>query len=170
MDKTKKNKQIVRKPIGTDVLKKYRVQKPCPGAWNIKKQCYFWLQKAKNIYITYKLLDKLVKFLEDDRVSRMLPGKKDAIKRGSLKKQRRVLLDTVDNLHKQFQTENNVKISRSSFYRAWPFWVTFPKMSDWETCACIKHSNMEILVRSLKNANEFKERTPQRTVEISYTL
>lgn len=111
------------------------------------------------------MLDKLVKFFEDDRVSRMLPGKKDAIKKGSLKKQRRVLLDTVDNLHKQFQTENNVKISRSSFYRARPFWVTFPKMSDRETCACIKHSNMEMLVRSLKNANAIKERTPKELLK-----
>lgn len=50
MDKTKKNKQIVRKPIGTDVLKKYRVQKPCPGAWNIKNNANFGYKRQK-IYI-----------------------------------------------------------------------------------------------------------------------
>lgn len=55
-------------------------------------------------------------YFERDDISRCMPGKNDAVKVGSEKKQVRVLNDYLKNFHDKFFMENpNKKISFSAF-------------------------------------------------------
>lgn len=80
-----------------------------------------------------KLKRLLSEFYTDDTVSKMCPGKRDFKKKGKKKIQRRILLDTVKNLHKRFVAESGQSISYALFSRVRPFWVTRPNARDRET-------------------------------------
>ena len=53
-------------------------------------------------------------FYERDDVSRVCPGVKDTVTRRGLKKQKRLLNDTIKNLHEKFTQEGN-SVSYSLF-------------------------------------------------------
>jgi hypothetical protein len=147
-------------------LTKYRIQnhfkKIVPYKVNkvlTKSDSPLKYSRKKKQGVTDTLSNHLLNFFEDDTVSRMCPGKKDFVRRGKTKVQRRILLDTLQNLHKRFEEERNVKISYKSFTRSRPFWVTYPKKSDRDTCACAKHANMDLLINALSNVKIIKEKT-----------
>jgi hypothetical protein len=87
--------------------------------------------------------------LRDDN-SRITTGKKQTITRNKLKEQKRILLDSILNLHEKFVAENpDNAISYVSFTRIRPFWVRIPRASDRDTCLCIKHENVQLAVDKL---------------------
>lgn len=89
-------------------------------------------------------------FYEDDINSRNTAGKKQCIKKFGVTKQKRYLLDSVKKLHKKFMEENpNIRISYVTFSRLRPFWVYLPR-DDRDTCGCAVHTNMDLLISSLK--------------------
>lgn len=98
-----------------------------------------------------KSIQKLVeRFYEDDINSRNTAGKKQCIKKYGVTKQKRYLLDSVKKLHKKFMEENpNIRISYVTFARLRPFWVYLPR-DDRDTCGCTVHTNMDLLILSLK--------------------
>lgn len=97
---------------------------------------------------------KLRQFFLDDTVSKMCPGKKDVVKKGKKKRQRRILLETMKSLYSQFRTETEVlNLSYITFTRSRPFLVTPPRANYRDTCACVKHENMTMLVSALKKFN-----------------
>ncbi|KAJ8720790.1 hypothetical protein PYW08_006255 [Mythimna loreyi] len=51
----------------------------------------------------------------------------------------------------------NLKISYKSFCRYRPFWVLNPKVTSRETCLCATHTNMELLIKSMKNSRMINE-------------
>lgn len=71
------------------------------------------------------------------------------------------------NLHTTFQMEYQCTESRTSFFRARPFWLTFRKPSDRKPCLCQKHSNMEHLIRALKNSKVIQNRSIKEVLESS---
>lgn len=75
-------------------------------------------------------------------------------------------MDLLTNLFKIFVAQFDVNISFSSFCRSRPFWVTKPKTSDRETCACAKHSNFELLVSSLSKKGIIEERSYREIVKL----
>ncbi|CAH0553651.1 unnamed protein product [Brassicogethes aeneus] len=90
-------------------------------------------------------------FFERDDVSRMCPGKKDTVTFHKIKKQKRYLNDTLQNLHKIFLTSQPlIKASYAQFCKFRPFWVLPPCARKRETCLCKMHSNMQLLVSKLK--------------------
>lgn len=89
----------------------------------------------------------MIDLFEDDRVSRMSAGKKDFVKKEAVKKQRRNLLDTLQNLHVQFTEQTNIQMSRAYFFRCRPFWVTFPIAFDRDTFLCQKHANIDFMIQ-----------------------
>lgn len=103
-----KEKPILAKAVGTDMLRKYRVQhtfaKFLPYRMNRKKGD---LEKGRLVYehkeynsVKMEATHIVRKFFDDDTVSKMLPGKKDFVTKSKLRKQRRVLLDSLQNLYK----------------------------------------------------------------------
>jgi hypothetical protein len=88
-------------------------------------------------------------FTRDDN-SRMTTGKKQTVTKNKVKEQKRLLLDTMSNLHEKFSSEypkNNV--SYVTFTRHRPFWVRQPTAKDRETCLCKRHENIQLAVDRL---------------------
>lgn len=93
----------------------------------------------------------VVNFLTRDENSRLLSGKRDTITKNKQKMQRRVLTKPLIELHAQYQTEvePHLSLSYRQFLRKRPFFITEPKARDRDTCACMEHENINLLVSKL---------------------
>ena len=92
----------------------------------------------------------VISFFQRDDNSRITTGKKQTVTKKKVKKQKRLLLDTIANLHEKFCAENsNSIISYISFTRLRPFWVRVPVAKDRDTCLCRKHENLQLLADKL---------------------
>ncbi|XP_029903924.1 uncharacterized protein LOC115356800 [Myripristis murdjan] len=93
----------------------------------------------------------VINFLSRDENSRLLAGKKDTITKNKQKLQRRVLAKPLKELHAQYQTEveQHLSMSYRQFARRRPFYITEPKSRDRDTCACVEHENVRLLVNKL---------------------
>ncbi|KAL0859620.1 hypothetical protein ABMA27_010747 [Loxostege sticticalis] len=96
--------------------------------------------------------DKIHNFLLDDENSRLTAGKKDTITRRKVKKQIRLLNDTLLNLHKKFINNSGLNISYETFRRHRPFWVIFPTAASRNTCLCSTCTNNNYIVCALHHA------------------
>ncbi|CAI6359153.1 unnamed protein product [Macrosiphum euphorbiae] len=92
-------------------------------------------------------------FFEDDEVSMVCPGKKDCITKFKIKKQKRVLTNTLKNHHVKFLGKVNYKVGYVSFCKLKPFWVVKHKVSERDTCLCKVHANIDFLVSALFKKN-----------------
>ncbi|CAC5359739.1 unnamed protein product [Mytilus coruscus] len=92
-------------------------------------------------------------FYERNDVSRLSTGVKQTVTFKKIKKQRRILLDTLQNIHLKFLAESNTKVSYSTFCRLRPFWVVFPNESDRSTCLCKLCENTKYIANALKKSN-----------------
>ena len=94
-------------------------------------------KKYKNA-ISERVQEKVKSFLEEDIHSRLLPGKGDTITRKKVKKQKRILSESLKTLHKKFtETDEDMKVSYAMFCKLKPFWILDPKCGDRDTCTCI---------------------------------
>ena len=92
----------------------------------------------------------VIGFLERDDNSRIMSGKRDTITRNKMKKQKRLLLETMRNLFGKFRYEYpSVKIGYTLFCRLRPFWVLQPTFKDRETCLCKRHDNIQLMADAL---------------------
>jgi len=91
-------------------------------------------------------------FLEQDSSSRITTGKTDTIIRYGEKHQRRVLLDSLENLHAKY-CEENAPMSYSLFCKLRPFHIVHPSVRDRETCLCKIHENMQLMMLNCINFN-----------------
>lgn len=57
------------------------------------------------------------------------------------------------NLHTKYLSSHNIKLSCSFFSKLRPFWILQPKCSDRDTCLCVTHSNLDLLLQSLNQSN-----------------
>lgn len=105
------------------------------------------------------------KFMEQDSNSTIIPGKKQYITRNKVQKQKRRLLLPLKQLHKKFMSEHNIPVSYAFFCRHRPFWVTFPTKTLRETCACITHTNIDLIVLCLNKAGIIKETNYEQLLE-----
>lgn len=89
-------------------------------------------------------------FLQLDKNSILLPGKKDTIGRKE-RKQRRILTSTLQDLHKVFNDKSDKlrRMSYRQFTRYKPFYITQPKPCDRNTCAYHQHENTRLLIATL---------------------
>ncbi|CAH0407069.1 unnamed protein product [Chilo suppressalis] len=96
-------------------------------------------------------------FFEEDDNSRLAADKKEYIKKGRITKQKRYLSDTLINLHKKFLATHSYALGYSTFCRIRPFWIVYPKESNRNTCSCIVHINMDLLIKSLQKHKIIRE-------------
>ncbi|KAL7392517.1 hypothetical protein ABVT39_025857 [Epinephelus coioides] len=172
--KKEREKQIIAKTTIGKIIRKYSLQRAAqvtPGF--SKKRC----QRPDGGLITFerKLSNRLpaeckekVKtfFLRDD-VSRMITGKKQTVTQKKNKKQKRLLTDTMKNLHQKVLSENEHQVSYSCFCTLRPFWVVVPTEADRKTCQCSTHENLEFMANTLysqgltasKNLEEMSDAT-----------
>lgn len=116
-------------------------------------------KKPNNTDLQKRIRKIVIQFFEDDDNSNLCPGKKDTVTQNGVKKQKRLLKDTIKNLHKKYLTSGHPPISYVNFTRMRPFWVTQPKLNARNTCLCQKHENMDLLITSLKRNRIIKENT-----------
>lgn len=121
------------------------------------------LKKHKPRKISTKMLkvkDDVINFLEKDENTRMCPGKKDYLqsKEGKVQ-QKRVLCDTLYNLHQKFLSTVDYKISLATFCRFRPFWITWQNVHERNTCKCVQHANIELMISKLHEVKALKFRT-----------
>jgi len=94
--------------------------------------------------------DLIQDFFERDDNSRLTSGKKQTATKNKIKKQKRLLHDTVVNMHEKFCAENPTNcISYAAFARLRPFWVRLPTSKDRDTCMCKRHANVQLMADKL---------------------
>ena len=116
--------------------------------------------------------EKVSGFLSRDENSRQLAGRKDTITKNKVKLQRRILSNTLKELHCVYNSEvaKEDSMSYRQFLRLRPFHITEPKASDRDTCACIHHENMGLLVEKLKLKGLLKTSSISQLVAAIETL
>lgn len=112
----------------------------------------------------FRLKSCIKEFLETDESSRILPGKKDTITKQKCKKQKRVLNGSLFNLHLKFKKKypQYKNLSYSTFCRYRPFWILIPNAKSRETCLCILHENMTLIVGKLRLLNVINTSFPDQ--------
>lgn len=111
----------------------------------------------------------VVEFLTRDENSRLLAGKKDTVSKDRFKEQRRVLTKSLKELHKDYNAEagEGRAVSYRQFVRLRPFYVTEPKAIDRNTCACLDHEIVSLLLEKLYQSGLVASRsTPEALVHI----
>ncbi len=103
----------------------------------------FERKKSNRLFVECK--EKVKAFFLRDDVSRMTTGRKQTVTQKKLKKQKRLLTDTMKNLHQKFLSENEHQVSYSCFCTLRPFWVVVPTEADRETCQCRTYENLQFI-------------------------
>jgi hypothetical protein len=155
-----KEKQILSKVISGKIIKKYRLGNYAHQEFGFSQKMmranrkrpnsldYHRKQQSNVITNTDDLT--VAQFLERDDNSRATTGKRDTKTKKQLKMQKRLLSDSLKNLHLKFKAENpNIKISYSEFCKRKPFWVVHPSVRDRETCLCKIRENAQFMADRL---------------------
>lgn len=146
------DKIILKKLIDNDIVKKYKQKTEMTGLLGLKSNIK---QNRKTKTKTLALKMKIAAFFNRDDISRATAGKKEYRTFKKVKRQKRYLLDKLRNLHKKFVSDV-CKISFSTFKKYRPFYVLPPKIKDCESCACLKHSNMQFMIDTLGSIGVLK--------------
>jgi hypothetical protein len=99
--------------------------------------------------VSKRLKQEVQTFFERDDVARLTTGKKETVTKNKVKKQRRILLDTISNQYRKYVSEGCRKIAFSMFCKLRPFWVTPPKEKYRKTCLCKTCENTQYLADAL---------------------
>lgn len=96
-------------------------------------------------------------FFERDDNSRLTTGKKQTVTKFKVRKQKRLLCDSMQNLHEKFCAEYpSSVISYVTFTRHRPFWIVQATNKDRDTCLCKKHENIQLCADKLHQLGVLK--------------
>lgn len=138
--KTERQRQSFCRFLSGKIMKKYRMRKFAEQELGLSSRRWYngnTFQYTPVCRMKRVHTPVLQFYLRDD--SRIITGKKNTKTANKIKRQRRVLQDTLKNLHRKYESENHPKVSYATFCRLRPFWVTEPRETDRETCLCKKH-------------------------------
>lgn len=152
-----KEKAAISKVIAGKILKKYRMTKGLKNVislhrYRTAKSMPGLLQK-KNGKFKEKmemLKASVHEFFCDDEITTQAPGKKDFVTLNKERKNKRYLNDTMKNLHKKFLERHGYVLGYSTFCKLKPYFVTHLKVNARDTCACVRHLNMQLKLTKLK--------------------
>ncbi|CAH0550877.1 unnamed protein product [Brassicogethes aeneus] len=148
---------IIKQQGYTKYLAKIASNKILYGKQTRNKMCF------ERVLHTKRLIKE---FLSKDEHSRLCPGKRDTITRRRIKKQKRYLNDTLKNLYTKFKQNNpTYQISYATFCKFRPFWILQPTLNSRQTCMCITHANMSLIVQKLKYLKIINESSSQEVVK-----
>jgi hypothetical protein len=177
--KDEKERQVIARFFtGSLVVMKYKLRNLAMGTTSLSQRGLYgsrYHQQCHNrVMNSAKKKEAHDDFLRDD-ISRMTTGIKNTVTRNQVKKQRRVLLDTIKNIHRKVLSEKDYCLAYSFFCKQRPFWVCPPKPLDHLTCLCKTHENFQFLVDKLfalkwipsNNVEEIVEAVTCRPKEMS---
>lgn len=156
--KSQKERRVICRAYmtGVKLMRKYKLLKWAESQLPLSHRRW-QLDPFENGYNRKSKTNPVISLVKDfycrDDVSRMTTGKKNTITRKKLKMQRRLLTDTLQNLHKKFLSEHTQTVSYSYFCALRPFWVVEPTELDRETCQCKVHENTQFMADKLFSLN-----------------
>lgn len=154
---TSVEKTTISKILAGNVIKKYqylgelsyvvsikRYRKNCsePG-FVVKKQIKNWTGREQ-------LKKEIVDFFHRDNITTQSPNKNDTLTFQKKKELKRYFNDTLPSLFKIFIEKSNKKISFPTFLKYKPYYVVHLKCNARNTCACIKHLNLQLKIDRLR--------------------
>lgn len=83
--------------------------------------------------------------------------------------QKRLLTDTLKNLHRKVQSENRGQVSYSLFSTLRPFWGVTPTESDRKTCLCKTHENIRFMASTLFKCGLLSSKNLEEMADASLT-
>ncbi|XP_065943336.1 trichohyalin-like [Magallana gigas] len=146
--------------LSGSIIRKYKLKSVAMRSCGIHTRNKL-LQRSSLSRRMYKIVQE---FYERDDVSRITAGMKNTVTKKKSKKQRRILCDSLQNLHQKYLSENP-PMSYSTFCRLRPFWVLFPSERDRNKCQCKLCENTNFMFRALKNANVLEAQSLDELLE-----
>jgi len=136
------NRKSINKILAGNILKKYKFKVKARNAIGVHSHqgC-----RKKQHSLSKRLENEVLAFFERDDVSTLTTGLKRTLTKKKVKRQKRLLQDTLHNLFKKFLEESKINVSFTTFWRLKPFWVTYPTTQDRDTCLCKTCENTKIL-------------------------
>lgn len=138
--KSERQKQSFCRFLSGRIIRKYKMEKFAEAQLGISQRRWYTgsgFDYKHNSQVNPVHSEIRAFYLRDDN-SHMTTRVKNTKILHKMKKQRRLLLDTLINLHGKFLAESKLKVSYSVFCRLRPFWVVEPSDLDRETCLCKK--------------------------------
>ncbi|KAJ8720807.1 hypothetical protein PYW08_006272 [Mythimna loreyi] len=146
--KSRSERDVLKNVINNDIVKKYKLKTnfgySCLG---LKGR----LRKQKGALETQKIkrIKEIQDFLRRDDNSRTTAGKRETKTFHKDKREIRYLQGSLEKLHKKYMEEGGLA-SYTTFTRYKPFYILDPKVTQRNTCACVKHANLTFLAQKLK--------------------
>lgn len=168
LPKNSKDREVFQKCVSGTTVRKYRLLHMAKTFMPKEKNDKPILKtdvKDREVVLKPDLRQKVKDFFEKDDISRMCPGKRDYVKKNGVKKQKRVLLDSVKALQPKFFQETGINLPYTTLLRAKPFWIVAPKSRDRETCLCVKHENFELKLSKLNSLQQTSHRSAEEIVK-----
>lgn len=154
-EKKERQKQTYTYLLASSMVKKYRLQKTMQAEFGFSARCWNKSTGAKSSRKMYasrgvRYRQNITNFFTRDDNSRSTTGKKETLTKHKDKQQKRLLNDSMRNLHVKYCSENPTQnISYTLFTRLRPFWVVPPKESDRLTCSCKLDENFRFVITKL---------------------
>ena len=108
--------------------------------------------QKKGKSVSNEIKEEVVSFDEDDKISTIMPGKKDFVNIGrNIHKQNRLLLANLKELHSIFKTKYpTMQIGFSKFCSLCPKWcVVHGSSRTHSVCVCTPHQNTKLILAPL---------------------
>ena len=123
--KAERESQVFCRFVLGKIIKKYRLRKYATQQLSLYQRRWyaddgFVFRHARPMKPVHNDVEAF--YARDDN-GRMTTGVKNTITRLKMKKQRRLLTETMKNLHRKFSAESSFTISYTVFCRLRPFWV-----------------------------------------------
>lgn len=158
------------------IIQRYRLQKVTKDEFGFSARRWAKDDAAADIFQQSRkkrchakrcqLMHNVVGFYTRDDVSRATAGKNDTVTRHKSKMQKRLLLDTLNNIYLKFRSEFPMcEISYSMFCRLRPFWVVPPSSSDRDTCLCKVHDNLQLMLDKMVDLHVLEHVSVERLCE-----
>lgn len=154
--KNEREKQLIARVVSGNILKKYRHLRLLRKSFGFSKKRHTDMEedlsipkKRRKSWKSVDMAGRVRSFLLRDDVSRMTPGSKQTITQKKQKMQKRLLTDTLKDLHRKCLSEGHGPLSYTTFCRLRPFWVVTPSDADRNTCLCKTHENTQLMANVL---------------------
>ena len=152
------DRQVIAGIVTNKILKKYRLQRLAQQVFGFSRRrwtklanenvCLYQRKKHKGKAAMLRSTVRL--FFSRDDVSRITTGRKQTVTKEKKKMQKRLLTDSMKNLHLKFLAEHsNHRLSYSLFCTLRPYWIVHPTLADRETCMCKQHENLGFIAKKL---------------------
>ena len=145
-------KQVAIRFVCGKIVRKYKLQRIAQSQLSISTSRWGTgdgVEAKRNVKVN-PVVSKCKTFFCRDDVSRITTGEKNTITRNRVKMQRRLLSDSLQNLHRKFISEGGPDISYSFVCKLRPFYVVEPTELDRQTCQCKAHENLQFVANTLK--------------------